>query len=113
MQPLILIVFFLGLLAAGVLGTETRLLLFWPGAAILGLAGLLATLKWRLRVLFPPNDLCLLTALAAAAYLTWRAVSSPVAAFAREDLMITAACLVVYLLTATAASHPRWRTALI
>lgn len=113
MQPLILIIFILGLLAAGILGTETRLLLFWPGAVLLGLAGLLATLKWRLRVMFPPNDFCLLTVLLLGSYIAVRAALSPVAAFAREDIIILAGGMVMYLLTTTAASHPRWRMALM
>jgi hypothetical protein len=40
MQTASLVVFLLALLITGVLGTETRLLFFWPGAALLGLAGL-------------------------------------------------------------------------
>ncbi|MDZ4289559.1 MAG: O-antigen ligase family protein [Prosthecobacter sp.] len=113
MQAFLLIFFFLGLLVVGTLGTETRLLFFWPGAALLGVAGVLASLKWRLRVLFPPSDLCLLSVLLFAGYIAWRAVTSPVVAFAREDLMILAGCLVVYGLTSTAASHPKWRLGLM
>ncbi|TDU70784.1 O-antigen ligase [Prosthecobacter fusiformis] len=111
MQSVVLILFLLGLLFTGVLGTETRLLFFWPGAALLGLAGLLATLKWRLRVLFPPADVCLAVMLVFAVYIAARAYYSPVAAYAREDLFILAGAWVTYMLTVTAASHPRWRVA--
>ena len=113
MQTAALVVFILALLITGVLGTETRLLFFWPGAALLGIAGLLATLKWRLRVLFPPSDVCLATVLLFSAYILGRAILSPVAAYAREDVMILLGCLVTYVLTVTAASHPRWRITLI
>ncbi len=113
MQTAALVVFILALLITGVLGTETRLLFFWPGAALLGIAGLLATLKWRLRVLFPPSDVCLATFLLFSAYILGRAILSPVAAYAREDVMILLGCLVTYVLTVTAASHPRWRITLI
>lgn len=113
MQGVIIAVFLFGLLLTGVLGTETRLLFFWPGAVVLGLAGLLATLQWRLRVLFPPSDLCLLSALACTGYLAVRGLMSPVAVYAREDLYVLAGCWVVYVLTLTAASHPRWRLALL
>lgn len=113
MQAVALILFLLGLLIAGVLGTETRLLFFWPGAAVLGLAGLVATLKWRLRVLFPPSDLCLAAISLFACYIAARACFSPVAAYAREDLFILAGAWVTYMLTVTAASHPRWRLALM
>lgn len=113
MQALALILFVLGLLLTGMLGTETRTLFFWPGAALLGVAGVLATLKWRLRVMFPPSDLCLLSVLLFTGYMAWRAVTSPVVMFAREDLIILAGCLVVYALTATAASLPKWRVGLL
>lgn len=113
MQTAALVVFILALLITGVLGTETRLLFFWPGAALLGIAGLLATLKWRLRVLFPPSDVCLATVLLFSAYILGRAIVSPVAAYAREDVVILLGCLVTYVLTVTAASHPRWRITLI
>ena len=113
MQTAALVVFILALLITGVLGTETRLLFFWPGAALLGIGGLLATLKWRLRVLFPPSDVCLATVLLFSAYILGRAIVSPVAAYAREDVVILLGCLVTYVLTVTAASHPRWRITLI
>jgi O-antigen ligase len=113
MQTAALVVFILALLITGVLGTETRLLFFWPGAALLGIAGLLATLKWRLRVMFPPSDVCLATVLLFSAYILGRAIMSPVAAYAREDVVILLGCLVTYVLTVTAASHPRWRITLI
>lgn len=113
MQTAALVVFILALLITGVLGTETRLLFFWPGAALLGIAGLLATLKWRLRVMFPPSDVCLATVLLFSAYILGRAILSPVAAYAREDVVILLGCLVTYVLTVTAASHPRWRITLI
>lgn len=113
MQTASLVIFLLALLITGVLGTETRPLFFWPGAALLGLAGLLATLRWRLRVLFPPSDVCLTALLIFVAYIGGRAALSPVAAYAREDLVILLGALVTYVLTVTAASHPRWRVALI
>jgi tetratricopeptide (TPR) repeat protein len=111
LQTAALVIFLLALLTTGVLGTETRLLFFWPGAILLGVAGLLATQRWRLRILFPPSDVCLAATLAFAAYMTGRAALSPVSAYAREDVVILLGCLVAYVLTVTAASHPRWRSA--
>lgn len=113
MQSIALIFFLLGLLIAGVLGTETRLLFFWPGAVFLGLAGLIATLRWRLRVLFPPSDLCLSAITLFTGYMATRAWMSPVAMYAREDLFLLAGAWVAYMLTVTAASHPRWRMGII
>lgn len=113
MQTAALVVFILALLVTGVLGTETRLLFFWPGAALLGIAGLLATLQWRLRVLFQPSDVCLATVLLFTGYILSRALMSPVTAYAREDVVILLGCLVTYVLTVTTASHPRWRIMLI
>jgi O-antigen ligase len=111
LQTVALVIFLLALLISGVLGTETRLLFFWPGAILLGVAGLLAALRWRLRVFFPPSDVCLAATLTFATYMMGRVVLSPVAAQAREDGIILLGCFVAYVLTVTAASHPRWRMA--
>lgn len=113
MQRAALFLMILGLLAAWVLATETRLLFFWPGAALLGLSGLLVVLKWRYRVLFSPSDACLLSVSLLTLYLGVRAWSSPVAAWAREDAVLLAAAWVVYLLVATLWSHPRRRVLLL
>lgn len=113
LQTAALVAFLTALAASLVLGTETRLLFFWPGALLLGASGLLATLRWRLRVLFPPSSLCLAATLAFAAYILARAVDSPVRSQAVEDGIILLACLVTYVLTVTAASHPRWRVVLL
>lgn len=109
LQSVALVLFFLALLLSCVLGTETRLLFFWPGAILLGAAGLMAALRWRLRVFFPPSDVCLAATLTFTGYMLLRAVLSPVAAYAREDGIILLACFVTYVMTVTAASHPRWR----
>lgn len=103
----------LGFLLTGVLGTDTSLLFFWPGCAVLGLAGVLATVNWRLRVYSAPSDLCLLSVVALAGYLVVRGFASPVAVHAREDVVMVLAALVVYLLSATSLSHPQWRMGLV
>lgn len=113
MQRAAFFLMILGLLAAWVFATETRLLFFWPAAAVLGVAGLLVALKWRLRVLFSPSDACLLSVGVLTLYLGVRAWMSPVAAWAQEDLVILAAAWVVYLLIATLWSHPRRRVVLL
>ncbi len=109
MRACILAFFLLALLVTGVLGTETRLLFFWPGCLLLGVAGLLAGLRWKLRISFPPSDWCLVSVLLLAGYLTARAWMSPAWAQAREDLFIVLGCVTAYVLTITTASHPRWR----
>lgn len=113
MQKLALILFLLGLFVTGLLGTETRLLFFWPGCALIGLAGVVAVLRWKLRVSFQPSDWCLLTMLALAGYVGWRAWVSPVEVYAREDGAILLACFVSYLLTVTAISQPKWRLGIV
>ena len=113
MQKLALILFLLGLFVTGLLGTETRLLLFWPGCMLIGLAGVVAVLRWKLRVSFQPSDWCLLTVLALAGYVGWRAWMSPVEVYAREDAAILLACFVAYLLTVTAISQPKWRLGIL
>ncbi len=113
MQKLALILFLLGLFVTGLLGTETRLLFFWPGCALIGLAGLIAVLRWKVKVSFQPSDWCLLTVLALSGYIGWRAWTSPVEVYAREDGAILLACFVAYLMTVTLASHPKWRLGIV
>lgn len=113
MRFLIFSVFLLGLLATGVLGTETRLLFFWPGCALIGLAGVLTTLRWRIRMPYAPNDLCLAVVLLATAYGVGRALMSPVTYYAREDIILMAAMFVTYVLSATVVSHPKSRLGLL
>ncbi|HSJ02793.1 MAG: O-antigen ligase family protein [Verrucomicrobium sp.] len=106
---IVVALFLLGLLATGVLGTETRLLFFWPGCFLVGLSGLLAALRWRWRLRFIPSDLCLTSVLVFTAYMLVRQVTSPVEAHAREDLFILLGCFVTYTLSATVISHPASR----
>lgn len=113
MQKFATILFLLGLFVTGLLGTETRLLFFWPGCLFLGLAGLTAVLRWKLRVSFQPSDVCLLTMLLLAAYVGWRAWTSPVEIYAREDAAVLMAGFVAYLLTVTAVSDSKWRLAIV
>ncbi|OAI56944.1 hypothetical protein AYO49_03165 [Verrucomicrobiaceae bacterium SCGC AG-212-N21] len=109
LKALIAILFTLGILATGILGTETRLLLFWPGCAFLALAGLVAGLRWRWRLKFMPSDLCLASALVFGIYMLVRQFTSPVSAYANEDVALLLACAVAYVLTATVLSDPRSR----
>ena len=111
MHQIIGFLFFAAVLLAGVLGTETRLLFFWPAGVLLGLAGILQVAGPRLRVPFPPSDACLGTALLAAAYFGGRAALSPVVDHAREDFFILCAGLIAYVLMATLGARPggkRW-----
>ncbi|WP_050024112.1 O-antigen ligase family protein [Verrucomicrobium sp. BvORR034] len=98
--------FLLGLLLTGVLGTETRLLFYWPACVALGLAAVGASLRWRWRLKFAPADVCLASVLVLAAYFVGRQLTSPVVTHAREDLFILLGCLVTYTLSATVLSHP-------
>jgi len=113
MQKFATILFLLGLFVTGLLGTETRLLFFWPGCVLLGLAGLTAVLRWKLRVGFQPSDWCLLTVLLLAGYVGWRAWTSPVEVYAREDAAVMLAGFVAYLLTVTAVSDSKWRLGIV
>lgn len=113
MRIVSIILFMIALVVIGVLGTETRLLFFWPGCALLGLAGLVAGCRWKLRILFPPADWCLLPVLLFTLYTGVRAWLSPVAMFAREDVFMLLGCFTAYVFTTMVASHPRLRTALL
>jgi len=113
MRLLSFIFLILGLLATGVLGTETRLLFFWPGCLLLGMAGLIAGTRWKMRIHFSPSDACLTSMLVFVSYLVARACWYPVEIYAREDAVIFLSCFVTYVLTCTVASHPRWRVAIL
>jgi len=99
----------LALIAAGILGTETRLLFYWPACALLGLAALLAVLRGKWPMRSSPSDLCFATALLFGFYFIGRCFTSPVTAWAREDLFLLLGCAVVYILSATALSHRHLR----
>src|SRR5580698_695826 len=75
LKVVVLLLFTTGLLAVGVLGTETRLLFYWPGAVLLGLAATVATVRWRWRVASPPSEICLAAALLFAAYFAGRGLA--------------------------------------
>ena len=101
MPKLILLLFFIALALAGVLGTETRLLFLWPAAALLGLAGVALVLRPKSRLPSAPSDVCLAVTLLTAVYFGGRALLSPVADHALEDLVVLACGLIVYGITAT------------
>ena len=106
MNRALFLIFLTGVVTAGVLGTETRLLFLWPACILLGFAGLMAMIRGRMRLRFPPSDLCLISVLLACGYVAVRAVQSPVQVFAREDLFMMCTALVTYVLMVTMASHP-------
>jgi O-antigen ligase len=102
-----------GLLLAGVLATDTELLFFWPACLALGAAAVIAVINWRIRVYSAPSDVCLLSVLLFAGYISVRALLSPVETLAIPDLMMMAAAVVTYILVSTTLSHPAWRLALL
>ncbi len=107
------ICFLVGFLMTGLFGTETRLLFYWPGAALIGIAGVLAAVRWRWRVRNAPVEWCLATVLVLGGYFLCRQIFSPVWCWAREDLFMMLGCGVAYLLAATVLSHPRWRMGMV
>jgi len=107
------LLFVAGLLATGALGTETRLLLFWPACALFGLAAVASALRWRRRSRTAPSDLCLASALLFGACCVARQLTSPVVMWWREDFFLLLACGVAYTLSATVLSHAKWRRGLV
>ncbi len=113
LKALLACCFLMGFLLTGLLATETRLLFFWPSAALIGAAGVLAAVRWRWRVRNAPVEWCLASVLVFGGYFLSRQITSPVVSWAREDLFMMIGCGVGYLLTATVLSHPRWRMAMV
>lgn len=98
-----------GLLLGGVLGTETRLLLFWPSLVGIGLAGVFAILSRSWKMQSAPSQVLMGLMILCSGYLLVRSIFSPVAEYAREDYLMIAASVVVYFLTATVFSSRRYR----
>lgn len=113
MPRIVLALFILASLFAGVVGTETRLLFFWPTCLLLGLAGLAVAMGPRVRVPYPPNDICLGSALLVAGYFGIRALFSPVVEHAREDFFVIGASLASYVIMSTLAARPGGRIAFL
>jgi len=103
----------LGMLATGVLGTETRLLFFWPACVILGMVAVFAVMRGKWTMRSAPADTALASALTFGIYLIVRGITSPVIVSAREDIIIVLACAVVYILSATALSKSKLRMCLV
>lgn len=103
----------LGLLAAGVLATETRLLFYWPAIMLFGLSAVLLVGSGRWPLRSAPSDVCLATALLFGGYVVWSTFTSPVIIYAREDLFLLLGCVVVYTLSATVFSDSRLRMVIL
>jgi O-antigen ligase len=84
-----------------------------PGYAIIGFAGVLAAIVPRDRSPARGNRLCLFATFALAAYVVWRALTSPVEYYARNDLFMVLAAVVVYLVAALHLTSIRLRMAVI
>jgi len=96
----------LALLVAGFFATETRLLLYWPAIAIFGPTAIAMPLAGRWPLTSAPSPGCLLSCLILSWYLAGRAWYSPVALYAREDILLILGCYLAYLFSATAFSNP-------
>ena len=97
-------VFLATMLVAGLIATETRSLLQWPAFVGFGALGALLLIRWKAKLQSPPADLCLAAAVLFTGYIVIRGIMSPVAYYAREDISVILACLVVYLRTSTHSS---------
>lgn len=113
MIRLIQLAFLCAVLAAGVIGTETRLLFLWPACFLLGLAGLAIVLGPRVRVPYRPSDTCLAGALLFVSYFGARSLLSPVVEHAREDFFVLGAALMAYVVMVTVAARPGGRLAFL
>lgn len=109
MPRIALALFVFASLLAGLVGTETRLLFFWPTCLFLGLAGIGVVAGPRVRVPYPPSDICLGSALLVAVYFGIRALCSPVVEHAREDFFVIGASLASYVMMSTVAARPGGR----
>ncbi len=90
----------------------TRLLFAYPSYLILGAAGVLSLCAF-LQARSRPNAFALGSMSLLAGYVALRAIYSPYAYYARSDLYMTGACVLVYLLTAFYLTESRERLRLL
>jgi len=90
------VLFLLGIFLVGVCGTSTSMAFVWPAYLVLGLAGLVSVGLLFFPVSFSPPRWTLLSVLALVAYFLVRAIDSPVAYFAREDVALIVAGFLAY-----------------
>ncbi|MCB1205431.1 MAG: O-antigen ligase family protein [Verrucomicrobiae bacterium] len=95
-RGMVLTVFLAGLVLAGVTGTSASMTFFWPACAVLGIAALLSLGLILQEAHYSLPRSCALAVLAFAACLLFRAATSPVAYFAREDASLIILAFVVY-----------------
>lgn len=92
----LLTIFLIGLVTTGLVGTSTSMTFVWPLYLLLGLAGMLSIATLFSHVDFTLPRAATITLLLLAVYLLVRAADSPVAYFAREDVGLIVASLLVY-----------------
>jgi hypothetical protein len=101
-----MVIFVIGLLVTGLLGTSTTMTFAWPGYLLLGAAGVGAMGLLFTKVTFAVPRITLLLALVALGYLAIRATDSPITYLARADVALALSGLMAY--TAFLTVAPRW-----
>lgn len=103
---IVLVVFVIGVLVTGLLGTSTAMTYAWPGYLLLGAAAIGAMGLLFCKVTFAVPRFTLLLALVALGYLAIRATDSPVTYLARADIALALSGLMAYAVFLTVAQ--RW-----
>lgn len=104
-----LVLFLLGLLLLGTLGTWDESAPFWYGASLVAIAGTGALLSRQNAPLRPPGWGSLTVMLLFYGYVAGRALTSEVAWLARQDLIFATTAVIAYLLIALRFTGPRQR----
>lgn len=101
-----MVVFVIGILVTGLLGTSTAMTFAWPGYLFLGAAAVGAIGLLFCKVTFAVPRLTLMLSMVALGYLAIRATDSPVAYLARADIALVLSGLMAYTVFLTVAQ--RW-----
>jgi len=105
----VIVVFLVGFLLIGMVGTSTAMTFIWPAYAILGVAGVLSVGLLFKELSFTLPRWTTLLSFVLAVYLLVRASESPVSYFAREDAALIIVAFLSYCLFQSLFSTGEWR----
>lgn len=114
LRYLTLTLFFLGYAILAVVGTRTKMVFQWPSYLLLGLAAVVSVgFLFSRRMKAAPGAWCLGSMLLLSGYVVVRAAASPVEYFARMDIAMVLAAVIVYLLFSIHFARSRYRALFI
>ncbi|MDG2126226.1 MAG: hypothetical protein P8J87_21165, partial [Verrucomicrobiales bacterium] len=113
MKMIVVVLFFVAFLVAGVLGPGTAMLFLWPALLAMAVVGVAGMLQVRERFNYRPSVLALWAVAVFLGYVGWRAAGSEVEYLARPDLYLVAGCFLCFVGGAVLCEGTASRKALV